>query len=321
MVYQKQVDVGATYYSPPDPKTGENLDARVRVKSQYPDIEKTVKIIGYTQEIPNDPWVFRHDMPQDIQKKICDALIKFQATPKGKKALFETNSAEGLSPVSDSDYDVRFIYAQKPSNYIRVFDKRDVIEEPIDGLLDISGWDIKKALGLLRKSNPALMEWLSSPIIYRQHAAIEPLRALAQASFLPLSSCHHYLSMARQDINKLVIGSDIRLKKYLYMFRALLATQWVIANNSQPPMAFIDLVNRFLPSGDIREQIDELLVLKSQVLESEHIPPQEELDAYLLSLFARLEKQLPAASTPVSVDVFDKCLLDTLHMAYPQLNL
>ncbi|MFN9302457.1 MAG: phosphate/phosphite/phosphonate ABC transporter substrate-binding protein [Candidatus Kapaibacterium sp.] len=106
MVYQKQVDVGATYYSPPDPKTGENLDARVRVKSQYPDIEKTVKIIGYTQEIPNDPWVFRHDMPQDIQKKICDALIKFQATPKGKKALFETNSAEGLSPVSDSDYDV-----------------------------------------------------------------------------------------------------------------------------------------------------------------------------------------------------------------------
>ncbi|HNN30023.1 MAG TPA: nucleotidyltransferase domain-containing protein, partial [Agitococcus sp.] len=88
-----------------------------------------------------------------------------------------------------------------------------------------------------------------------------------------------------------------------------------------PPMAFIDLVNRFLPSGDIREQLDELLILKAQVLESEHIPPQEELDAYLLSLFARLEKQLPAASTPVSIDIFDKCLLDTLQMAYPQLNL
>lgn len=106
MVYQKQVDVGATYYSPPDPKTGENLDARVRVKSQYPDIESRVKIIGYTEEIPNDPWVFRKDMPQSIQKKICEALIKFQHTPQGKKALFETNSAEGLSPVSDKDYDV-----------------------------------------------------------------------------------------------------------------------------------------------------------------------------------------------------------------------
>ena len=233
----------------------------------------------------------------------------------------ESGSRAWGFPSPDSDYDVRFIYAQKPSSYIRVFDKRDVIEEPIDGLLDISGWDIKKALGLLRKSNPALMEWLSSPIIYRQHAAIEPLKALAQASFLPLSSCHHYLSMARQDINRLVMADDIRLKKYLYCFRDVLAAQWVIANNNQPPMAFMDLVNRFLPSGDIREQIDELLVLKSQVLESEHIPPQEELDAYLLSLFARLEKQLPAASTPLSVDVFDKCLLDTLQMAYPQLNL
>lgn len=233
----------------------------------------------------------------------------------------ESGSRAWGFPSPDSDYDVRFIYAQKPSSYIRVFDKRDVIEEPIDGLLDISGWDIKKALGLLRKSNPALMEWLSSPIIYRQHPAIEPLKALAQQSFLPLSSCHHYLSMARQDINKLVIASDIRLKKYLYMFRALLATQWVIANNNQPPMAFIDLVNRFLPSGDIREQIDELLILKSQVLESEHIPPQEDLDAYLLALFGRLEKALPTATTPVSVDVFDNCLLDTLQIAYPHLSL
>jgi predicted nucleotidyltransferase len=89
------------------------------------------------------------------------------------------------------------------ASYIRVFDKRDVIEEPIDGLFDINGWDIKKALGLLRKSNPALMEWLSSPIIYRQHAAIEPLQDLAQQAFLPISSCHHYLSMARKTLTAL----------------------------------------------------------------------------------------------------------------------
>jgi predicted nucleotidyltransferase len=127
--------------------------------------------------------------------------------------------------------------------------------------------------------------------------------------------------MARQDINKLVIGSDIRLKKYLYMFRALLATQWVIAHNNQPPMAFIDLVNRFLPNGDIREQIDELLVLKSQVLESEHIPHQEELDAYLLTLYSQLEKQTPAPLSAPNTAQFDACLLEILYKVYPQLNL
>lgn len=233
----------------------------------------------------------------------------------------ESGSRAWGFPSPDSDYDVRFIYAHQPSAYIRVFDKRDVIEEPIDGLLDINGWDIKKALGLLRKSNPALMEWLSSPIIYRQHPAIEPLRTLAQASFLPLSSCHHYLSMARQDINRLVMADDIRLKKYLYCFRDVLAAQWVITNNNQPPMAFIDLVNRFLPNGDIREQIDELLVLKSQVLESEHIPPQEELDSYLLALYARLQQSLPQQITPPDIEIFDHCLIHTLQMTYPHLNL
>ena len=217
----------------------------------------------------------------------------------------------------DSDYDVRFIYAHKPSAYIRVFDKRDVIEEPIDGLLDINGWDIKKALGLLRKSNPALMEWLSSPIIYKQHAAIQPLTELAKDAFLPISSCHHYLSMARQDINKLVIGSDIRLKKYLYMFRALLAAQWVIEHGTQPPMRFQELVQRFLPSGDIKEQIDELLHLKTNVLESEMIPAQEDLDQYLLALYGRLEKQIPAPLSAPNTESFDACLLKTLLTLHP----
>jgi predicted nucleotidyltransferase len=44
--------------------------------------------------------------------------------------------------------------------------RRDVIEVPIDGSLDINGWDLQKALGLFLKSNPPLMEWLGSPIIY-----------------------------------------------------------------------------------------------------------------------------------------------------------
>lgn len=233
----------------------------------------------------------------------------------------ESGSRAWGFPSPDSDYDVRFIYAHQPAAYIRVFDKRDVIEEPIDGLLDINGWDIKKALGLLRKSNPALMEWLSSPIIYRQHPAVEPLHSLAQQAFLPLSACHHYLSMARQDINKLVIGSDIRLKKYLYMFRALLATQWVIAHGTQPPMRFQELIQRFLPNGDIKEQIDELLRLKMTVLESEIIPPQEDLDQYLLTLYGQLEKQIPAPLSAPNTAQFDACLLEILYKVYPQLNL
>jgi phosphonate transport system substrate-binding protein len=105
MVYQKQVDAGATYYSPPDKKTGEILDARARVVKQYPDIYQTVKIIAFTEDIPNDPFVFRKDLPKEIKQKMMNALIDFQGTPAGKKALFETYSVEGLAPAHDSDYD------------------------------------------------------------------------------------------------------------------------------------------------------------------------------------------------------------------------
>lgn len=41
-----------------------------------------------------------------------------------------------------------------------------MIERPIEGVLDINGWDLRKALQLMRKSNPPLFEWLHSPRVY-----------------------------------------------------------------------------------------------------------------------------------------------------------
>ena len=105
MVYQRRVDVGATYYAPPRQGTNEILDARMRVEQQFPDVEKKVKIIGFTEEIPNDPWVFRKDMDEEMKQKIIDALIKFVNTNKGKKAMFEIYDIVGLIPTSDKDYD------------------------------------------------------------------------------------------------------------------------------------------------------------------------------------------------------------------------
>ena len=46
---------------------------------------------------------------------------------------------------TDSDYDVRFIYVHPRDGYLSVFQGRDVIELPIDNVLDINGWDLRKA--------------------------------------------------------------------------------------------------------------------------------------------------------------------------------
>ena len=105
MVYQRQVDVGATYYAPPDPKTGAIMDARMRVEKQFPDVAKKIKIIGFTQDIPNDPWVFRKDLPEDMTEKIINALLKYVKTPAGSKALYDIYDVRGLIRTKDSDYD------------------------------------------------------------------------------------------------------------------------------------------------------------------------------------------------------------------------
>ena len=105
MVYQKQVDAGATYSAPPDPETGAIMDARMRVLKQFPDVAEKIKIIGYTERIPNDPWVFRKELPEKMKEKIIEALLKYVKTPEGQKSLYDIYDIRGLIRTKDSDYD------------------------------------------------------------------------------------------------------------------------------------------------------------------------------------------------------------------------
>eukprot|EP01035_Chromulina_nebulosa_P036120 gene36119-biopygen23716 len=53
----------------------------------------------------------------------------------------------------DSDYDCRFLYLRRRSDYLALWAPRDVIETPLDGLLDVNGWDVAKALRGSRKAS------------------------------------------------------------------------------------------------------------------------------------------------------------------------
>lgn len=103
MIYQKQVDAGATFYSPPQ---GDRLeDARRLVLGQYPDVKEKIKIVSLTEPIPNEPFVFRKDMPEEIKQSIIAALLKFVETPEGQRAFQDLYGVTALKVASDSDYD------------------------------------------------------------------------------------------------------------------------------------------------------------------------------------------------------------------------
>lgn len=72
-----------------------------------------------------------------------------------------------------------------------------MIEQPIVDHIDMSGWDLRKALQLFRKSNPPLMGWLVSPIVYRECGAVpDALRQMRTSVYSARTATHHYLNMA-----------------------------------------------------------------------------------------------------------------------------
>ncbi len=103
LVYEGKVDAGATFYSPPAPD-GTIHDARARVKSTYPDVEKKVVIVAITEAIPNDPIVFSKKFKEESAKLIYIALVKLAATEKGKEILLDLYGTEGFVRASDADY-------------------------------------------------------------------------------------------------------------------------------------------------------------------------------------------------------------------------
>ncbi|MES2963094.1 MAG: phosphate/phosphite/phosphonate ABC transporter substrate-binding protein [Bdellovibrionota bacterium] len=104
MIYQGQVDAGATFYSPPSDKEGIQ-DARRLVKAQYPDVEDKIEIIKLTNDIPNDPITFRKEMPEEMKVKITDAFLAMVKTDEGKAAFKAVYGVDALQPATDKDYD------------------------------------------------------------------------------------------------------------------------------------------------------------------------------------------------------------------------
>ena len=192
----------------------------------------------------------------------------------------ESGSRAWGFPSPDSDYDVRFIYIRKPEDYLKLEKTRDVIELPINDMLDINGWDLNKTLRLLYGSNPTLFEWMSSPVVYRQTDFLEKLQPLMDGYFSCKSGLHHYLSMAEGNYRDYLKGDMVRAKKYFYVLRPILACKWILQKKTKPPMAFRELMESQLDE-ELKPMVERLLDLKMNAPEIRHIPRVEELNAYL----------------------------------------
>ncbi|MGS5089681.1 nucleotidyltransferase domain-containing protein [Hydrogenophaga sp. A37] len=217
----------------------------------------------------------------------------------------------------DSDYDVRFIYVNRLPWYLTVAPGRDVIELPISGDLDINGWDLRKALGLMRESNPTLLEWLCSPIVYREETdTMTRFRALAEQVFSNAKGWHHYASMAKKNFREHLQADEVRYKKYLYVLRPLLAARWIHTRPGVPPMRFAELAQHTLDAtadSALIAEINALLEVKMRAGEAATSPRWPGIHAFIEAELARnaaepVQALPPAGQVPLDAMLFDSVL-------------
>ncbi len=215
-----------------------------------------------------------HPVSDEMRATVLDVLARLERQHDVRVLFACESGSRGWGFASpDSDYDVRFVYVQRLPWYLRVEPGRDVIEQPISGELDVGGWDLRKALQLLRDSNPTLLEWLRSPIVYRQEDRwASRLRQLAGSHFSPVRGYHHYVSMARKNLREHLYHDVVRYKKYLYVLRPLLAARWIREGRGVPPMRFAELVAATSLDPALVAEIDALLEVKMRAGEAATSP-------------------------------------------------
>jgi len=179
----------------------------------------------------------------------------------------ESGSRAWGCPSPDSDYDVRIIYKRAKSDYLNITDKPDTINYFHGELLDINGWDIKKTLKLIRKSNATPFEWAQSPIKYKEvNNFSSVLMDLCREYFRPRYAINHYRGIAKNSFLGNDLTGKIKLKKLFYVLRPLMAAKWIIKNNEIPPMDIPNLIS-IVDDKEIVTHINDLLEIKNAAKE------------------------------------------------------
>ena len=218
---------------------------------------------------------------RDIQQVIIDKLNEIEEK-EGVRVLhaIESGSRAWGFASPDSDYDVRFVYVRKKEDYLRLDEPKDTIDWQLDEVLDINGWDLKKALKQFAKGNATLFEWSGSPIVYRTTEEWKKISKVSEQYFSEKAAIYHYFGTANNTYHEYLQGEMVRYKKYFYAFRPLLAAEYIEKYHVAPPVLFEELLKLEL-FPELRHAINELLEIKKRTTEKEENPQMPVIKGFI----------------------------------------
>ena len=254
---------------------------------------------------------------QRIVQDIIPAELKEIETRENIRVIHcvESGSRAWGFASPDSDYDVRFIYVRPLEYYLRLDKTRDVIEWQLDETLDINGWDLQKALRLLHSSNPTLFEWNNSPMVYKATPEWEEISAVIDHFFQKKAGLYHYLSTAKKNYREYLKGDMVKLKKYFYVLRPILACRWTLEKQTPPPMLFSELMDVCLDEALV-PAVTDLLRLKMETPEIGLGPRIDVINGYLDASIEEIDhliQEIPS-DEKVTWDELNRLFLKTVGL-------
>ncbi len=199
----------------------------------------------------------------------------------------------------NSDWDVRCLYIHKFDWYCRIDRERDNLGEILPDDIDLVGWELKKTLRLFRKSNPPLLEWLKSPIVYRrQGSSVEKMRKLTDLYFNRKACFHHYLNVAIHNFEFFRNSDTMELKKLFYTIRTLLACAWLLERKTTVPVEFRTLLDNQVKEQNLRDEILNLMEKKCAGNEKDKEMKSELLQDYLAGKIEHFKERAATVKKP-----------------------
>jgi uncharacterized protein len=199
----------------------------------------------------------------------------------------ETGSRAWGFPSPDSDYDIRFVYMHERDWYLNLSQRKDSIEI-MDGDLDITGWDLRKCLQLMKKSNAPLIERFQSPIEYYAAPGFKnDFKKLVDSYYSPIAVFYHHHSLAKKFWEELKGQQEYKLKSVFYLVRSLLSCNWILEDNSVLPMDIFGLMQ--YATGEQKQKLNELIALKATVGEKYLHPKDDTLNEWIKSWLEKAE--------------------------------
>ncbi len=232
-----------------------------------------------------------------MKETIIDELKEIEEK-NNIKILFavETGSRVWRMESSNSDYDIRFVYVRDKMSYQRIGKLPDVIDKTI-GEQDFLGFDIYKFTKLILNSNPSVIEWLKSDIIYWNDGKTKHLfNNFIEKSFNPKALYHHYRSMCKQNYLKyLKTSACMTHKKYLYCMRGLINSKYVLQYDGIPPIVFNNAVNTLsgFENKEVMDKIKEVIELKKTGFEEIRVSKIHLFEKYIEEFLETEEKIEP----------------------------